>query len=78
VSNAVDELFGSFTFKSCARKEPRAVWQRMIGMDVASLGRMTECGAADAQKLGCFREIHPIGGFSINGLVARDFVFAAQ
>ena len=76
--NAVDELFGSFTFKSCARKEPRAVWERMIGMNLAFLGRMTECGTADAQKLGCFREIHPIGGFSINGLVARDFVFAAQ
>ena len=76
--NAVDELFGSFTFKSRARKEPRAVWQTMIGMDVAALGCMTECGAAGAQKLGCSREIHPIGGFSITGLVARDFVFAAQ
>jgi hypothetical protein len=50
----------------------------MIGMDLTSLGRMTECGAADAQKLGCFREIHPSGGFPINGRVARDFVFAAE
>ena len=76
--NAVDELFGRFTFKSCARKQPRSVGERMIGLDLASLGRMTECGAADAQKLGCFREIHPSGGFPINGRVARDFVFAAE
>ena len=58
--NAVDELFGSFAFESCARKEPGTFSERMLGLDLASLDCMTECGGADAQKLRRFCEIHPI------------------
>ena len=76
--NAVDELFRSFAFESFARKKPGAVSERMLCLDLASLGRMTECGGTDAQKLRRFREIHPTMRFFIDGLIARDLVFAAQ
>jgi len=60
VLNAVDELFRSFAFESYAREEPWTFSERMLGLDLASLSRMTECGGPDAQKIRRFCEIHPI------------------